>query len=358
MFPTFKHPLIARHPKDLTTNWAQQIINQHDSDTKVKHVDVFSVDIGTTTRIRIKVEHNNPSLPQQWFIKIPSLSWRARAITALPRLLHTETRFYNELAEHTPVDKPDVLSAKSSFFKGSTLVLNDITEKNAIPGSASDSLTAEQAKLIIEQLAMLHAKFWNKTHQPKYNWLAGPVRQLEDHLGTALAVPLMKRGLKKAGNIISQSLHAPAIDYSRHRRKAMRFLAQGPQTIIHHDSHPGNLFWQNQKPGLLDWQMVRIGEGISDIAYFLSTSLTPESRKNNEHALITHYIEHLTRLGISKINPDRMLQRYKAHLIYPFEAMLVTLAVGDMMELDANKSLIERTAAAIEDNDAFSTLAL
>jgi len=160
MFFTLAHPIIAHHPDDLTVDWAQHVVNQHSSQTTVTQLTILSVDIGTTTRIRIKVEHNSPELlPTFWFIKIPSLSWRARAITALPRLLHTESRFYNELAIHTPVNKPRALIAKSIFSRGSTLVLNDITEQGGIPGSASDTLTVQQAELIIEQLAKLHANF-------------------------------------------------------------------------------------------------------------------------------------------------------------------------------------------------------
>jgi hypothetical protein len=360
MFAFLSHPLIAHHPSHLTVDWAQHIVNQHSTSTTVTHVKIISVDIGTTTRIRITVSYDGAgSLPNHWFIKIPSLSWRARAITALPRLLHTEIRFYNELANRTPTVKPTVLSAKSQLARGSTLVLNNTTEQGGVTGNPSHALTAGQARLIIEQLASLHAKFWNKTNNnPKLNWLAGPVRQLEDHLGTALAVPLMKRGLKKAGNLVPEAIHAPAIHYARHRRKAMRFLAQDAQTIVHHDCHPGNLFWHDEKPGLLDWQMVRIGEGIGDIAYFLATSLEPAIRKKNENQLITHYIETLKNLGISNINSEQMFNRYKAHLTYPFEAMLVTLAIGDMMDLKANQLLIERVTSAILDNNAFDALPL
>lgn len=356
LFPT--QPLIVNHPEQLTKNWAQMIVDQHSDNTVVKHVTITSVDIGTTTRIRIIIDHNGPkSLPKQWFIKIPSLSWSARAITALPRLLHTETRFYNELADKIPIKKPVVLAAKSLFARGSTLVLNDITEHGAMPGHPSDTLSVKQARLIIEQLADLHAKFWNKANT-NYNWLAGPVRKLEDNLGTALAVPLMKRGLNRAAPIIPKALHKPSIHYARHRRKAMRFLAQGPQTIIHHDCHPGNLFWHDKKPGLLDWQMIRIGEGISDIAYFMATSLSPADRKSNEQELINHYTQQLITKGLTDINSEQILQRYRAHLVYPFEAMLVTLAVGGMMDLKANKLLIERAAAAVKDNNAFAALPL
>jgi len=359
MLSFFNHPLIVRHPDQLTVEWAQKVINQHCKKTIVNKVNITSIDIGTTTRVHLKVDHNSTDvLAKQWFVKIPSLSWRARTITALPRLLHTEVRFYNELAKITPTNKPIALSAQSRLAKGSTLVLNDITEQNAIPGHASDTLSVERARLIIEQLAHLHAQFWNKTNKQEFNWLAGPVRQLEDSLGSALAVPLMKRGLNKAKELVPKTLHSPAIQYARQRKKIMHFLAQGPQTIVHHDCHPGNLFWNNNKPGLLDWQMVRTGEGISDISYFLATSLNPEDRKVSEHQLVDFYIKKLSAKGITNLEPKQIHQRYRAHLIYPLEAMLVTLAIGDMMDIEANKTLIKRASSAIEDNNTLSELAL
>jgi hypothetical protein len=353
-----KENFLVRHPGDLTIHWAQQIVEKHAHDAKVSRVDIVSVDIGTTTRVRVAVEHNGPeSLPRRWFVKLPSLDWRAKSITALPRLLHTEVRFYNEIAQSIPVNRPAILSAQSKLGRGTTLVLTDVTEFGANTGCSSDALTAAQAFPVIKQLAHLHAAFWNKAHlDPNYRWLSGPVRRLEDGLGAALAVPLMKRGLHKAGSLAPKTLHAPAIRYARKRRLAMRYLSSGPQTLVHHDCHPGNLFWNNAHPGFLDWQMIRIGEGISDVAYFLATALNPETRRLHEADFLAGYLQILTNNGVEGIGLNTLLQRYRAHLVYPFEAMLVTLAVGGLMDVESNLELIRRTAAAVEDLDAFSAL--
>jgi hypothetical protein len=355
-----KQTILARQPGDLTVAWAQQVVNKHDTNTVVAKVDVVAVDVGTTTRVCVAVEHNGPTtLPSRWFVKLPSLKWRARMITTLPRLLQTEVRFYNELAEAVPLSKPVCLAAQSRFGRGSTLVLADIAEFAGIPSAASDTLTLEQATLVIEQLACSHARFWNNVHlDPEYRWLAGPIRLLEDALGTALAVPLMKRGLQLAGEHIPSVLHAPAIHYARHRRAAMRFLSDAPKTLVHHDCHPGNLFWTNNRSsvGFLDWQLVRIGEGVSDVAYFLSTALSVETRRLYEGELLVKYAQMLADNGVVDVDNTSLVQRYRAHLVYGFEAMVVTLAVGGMMNLDCNLELIRRTARAVEELDAFSAL--
>jgi hypothetical protein len=350
--------ILVRHPNDLTIDWAQRVVNNHYAHIVVSSVTIISVDVGTTTRIRVKVKHNQPTLlPEQWFVKLPSLAWQARLITALPRLMHTEVRFYNEVARSASVTVPDFLAAQSRFGRGATLVLSDVCGWGGLPGCAGDALTFSQATQVVEELARFHACFWKKENlNHTYPWLAGPVRRLEDFLGTVMAVPLMKRGLHKAGDLVPSKLHARAIHYARHRRQAMHFLTNAPQTLTHHDCHPGNLFWHQSQPGLLDWQLVRFGEGISDIAYFLSTALEPETRRCHEVGLIAIYTQCLENNGIEDIDATILLQRYRAHLVYPFEAMLITLAIGGMMNLKSNHELIRRTAAAIEDLDAFSAI--
>ena len=125
--------ILVRQPSDLTIDWAQRVVNKHHSHIVVSNVEVVSVDIGTTTRIRVNVEHNDPTiLPGQWFVKLPSMAWQARLITALPRLLHTEVRFYNEVARSVSVTVPRFLAAQSQFGRGATLVLTDLTEFGAI----------------------------------------------------------------------------------------------------------------------------------------------------------------------------------------------------------------------------------
>ncbi len=121
--------------------------------------------------------------------------------------------------------------------------MTDVSEFGAQPGRAGDALTVEQARLVVEHLAHFHAHFVDKAeHDAAFKWLAGPVRQLEDALGTALAVPLMQRGLRLAGDYIPSSLHKPAMAYACNRKTMMKFLSTGTQTLVHHDCHPGNLF--------------------------------------------------------------------------------------------------------------------
>lgn len=351
------HMLLAGTPADLNVKWAQRVINQTCRETTVTKVRLVGIDRGTTTRVRLTVDHNGVGpFPRHWFVKLPPMAWQAKIITALPRLLPTEVRFYRELANTIPLTYPTLLGGHSRFGAGSTLILQDVTEFGATPGHAGDALSFAQAHLVVKQLAQLHAHFWHTADTAQYRWLNGPVRQLEDRLGSILAVPLIRQGLTQAGKVIPKSLYQPALHYARHRKAAMRFLNQGAKTLTHHDCHPGNLFWHNGQPGFLDWQLVRIGEGVSDMAYFLATALNPEHRRQYETQLLDTYYGVLVEKGVDGLTLAHIKSRYRAHLVYPFEAMLDTLAIGGMIPLAENLELLRRATAAVQDHAAFEAL--
>ena len=348
--------LIIRHPRQLDTAWAQRIVSHHAPAAQVSSVRIQQLDIGTTTRVQLYVEHDGPrQIPKQWFVKLPSLNWRAKAITLLPRLLTTEIHFYQHLADHVPIETLPVLGAASNLLGGSTLVINHVEENGAQAGKTGEALTLVQAEAVIGKLAQFHARFWNSTQQQHLRRLDGPTRKLEDALGTLLAVPLMKLGLKKAQGLIPPDLHTSALQYARHRKHIMGLLNQGPQTLIHRDCHPGNFFWNDNHPGFLDWQLVRTGEGVADVAYFLATSLETELRRQYENRLLRLYCASLAQEGIT-LEFAVLWDRYRLHLGYPFEAMLLTLAVGGLMDLEGNRTMIQRAVAAVIDHQVFERL--
>jgi aminoglycoside/choline kinase family phosphotransferase len=357
--PPRREKVLARAPGDLDVDWAQRVVNGSCEGAVVSAVEILSVDVGTTTRVRLAVDHDGPEdFPRRWFVKLPSGSWKARAITALPRLPQTEVRFYNEIAGLISVLRPTVLAAVSALGRGYTLVLADVTEEGATPGRPGDALSADQAGEVVDVLAQLHAQFWEAPLLDRdLSWLAGPVRRLEDGLGTALATPLMKRGLRRAGDAVPQRLHAGALNYAKHRRRAMRFLGDAPRTLVHHDCHPGNLYWKDGKAGLLDWQLVRLGEGVSDVAYLLAIAMDPSARRDVEADLLRRYADGLANAGGPALDLALLEQRYRAHTTYAFEAMVVTLAIGGLMPDAVAFELVRRAAAAVDDADAFAAVA-
>lgn len=339
----------ARRPEELDRAWAQAVLDSRAPGRRVRSVTPKSSVTGTTTRIILVVEHDGPAdLARRWFVKLPSRSLRARLITALPGLYRTELRFYAELAAGLPLLAPPLIAA----VPGGPLVLGELSEIKARPGRPRDALSPDQAEAAVRDLARLHAAYWQRPElDGALSWLGGPVRRLEDLLGSALASPLMSLGLARAGDLVVEGLRAPALGYARRRRRAMAFLSRGPRTLVHHDCHPGNLFWRGPEVGFLDWQLVRVGEGVGDVAYLLATALEPEERRAHEDRLLEVYAAALRAGGVDE--PGDLAARYRAHLVYPFEAMVLTLGIGGLMDEDATRILLGRAAVAVADHGAF-----
>lgn len=351
-------PILIQGPKDLSVTWAQRIVQRYVAEASVSDVNIRSVDVGTSTRLRVEVMHDAAGVvPSRWFVKTPSLAIKPRLITALPRFLHKEVRFYRSLSRHVPLKLPRILAAESQLGQGSTLVMSDLSEHDFRPGQTADALTADQAGKVIRQLAKLHGHYWNKPDLlQSHRWLNGMSYQMENAMGTLMAYPLMQQGLRRADGLVANTLRRPALVYAANRRRYKRFLNNEAKTLVHYDCHPGNIFWTDSEPGFLDWQLVRIGEGVGDVAYFLATALEPQLRRRHEKSLLNQYVNQLAMAGVSELDEDRVFNRYRMHLAYPFEAMMITLAIGGMMQNDVNLELIKRAAAAVEDHDSFGLM--
>ncbi len=101
--------------------------------------------------------------------------------------------------------------------------------------------------------------------------------------------------------------------------------------------------------------MVRIGEGIGDISYFLATALAPDVRRQHEMALLTRYHEVMA-AKTQETDSKQLLTRYRVHLAYALEAMVVTLAISGLMPLASNLEMIRRTAVAVADHGALELI--
>ncbi len=350
--------IVVRHPRQLTPQWAQRILRRSIPHATVSAVEIESVNPGTTTRTALTVEHDaSAEYPRRWFVKTPALLLKSRLITALPGLLQKEIHFYNGLARHSPPNLPQVLAAQHRFGLGSTLVMADLRESGQTPGQVGDALTLTQAEAVLRELAKLHAGFSGKSALLQaQTWLNPFNAKIELALGDWLAPPLMRRGLRRAGDLIPQDLHKPALEYAFNRRRMMRQLTAASNTLVHHDCHPGNLFWTADGPGFLDWQLVRLGEGVSDVAYFLATALPSDLRREHERALLDYYRAAVSAFGGPELPRGRTFERYRRHVAYAVEAMVLTLAVGDLMEEAGNRALIARAATAAADLQTFAAL--
>ena len=93
-----------------------------------------------------------------------------------------------------------------------------------------------------------------------------------------------------------------------------RYLAHRPMpwTVVHGDFRLDNLMFGGERVAVLDWQTVRLGPAMSDVAYFIGSALQPEERRANEEALVREYHAALVATGGS-IEWDDCWRGYRRH---------------------------------------------
>jgi hypothetical protein len=126
----------------------------------------------------------------------------------------------------------------------------------------------------------------------------------------------------------------------------------GPLTLVHGDSHLGNVF-ETAGPagvqmGMLDFQAVHWSKGVRDVQYFLINSLAPDVLARHESSLIDHYAAELGRHGIA-LDPEQAREDYRASSFQTLLTAAVSYGLGGLVEREAVvRPVLERSAAAVE----------
>lgn len=313
---------------------------------------------GTTHRTRVLVRRADGST-RVVFVKTPAVSMVARGVVTLSRLDRAEIGFYRDAASAVPGLVPRCLYAQASV--GSfALVLDDLVAGGADWFHLGDILPIGAVEQALVSLAAVHGTFWedHRLASAAWSWCRPFVPAGEAGIGWLLAPALSAFGRRRARHWLPDDVGRRLVQYALRRTPRLRRLDGGPRTLLHHDCHPGNLA---QSPDghvvLFDWQLVRAGPWASDVSYLLATSLAPDERRAHEARLIEHYLDALADAGGRPPAAATAWREYAANLVYPLEAMVVTLALGAMQPAAAVGPVVERAAAAVADHDAFSVLA-
>lgn len=320
--------------------------------TTVRSIRVLSRDAGTSSRGRLVLTGKN--VPESVFVKVAAQTAATRLIGELGRLGQTEVRFYRELA-------PQVIGVPYCYgaaFDASTgrylLVLEDLPAESCEFPDTLHPLSADQASLIIELLAELHATFWGRlprNGRGPTGWLYTPSGDVTSLLTGSLMHTSIKR-LAERTTIPVDNGRFIADNY----RAVAALIDTPPHTVMHGDAHPGNMYFHGGKAGLLDWQAVRRGHPSRELAYTLITSLTPEDRLANQDELLDDYRRALVAAGGPDLDRDDLWLRFRQGALYAYVAPLITTGMGGMQVEDIAMEGLRRGVAALDDLETVAAL--
>jgi hypothetical protein len=312
---------------------------------RVTSVSVIGGDDGTSSRARLAL--TGDGVPASVFVKMPAATVATRLMGELGRLAQTEVQFYRELAPQLT----GLPAAYGSAFDGLTgryvLVLEDLAVDRCEFPDTLHPLDKDQASMIVELLARLHATFWERP--PRWVYSASG-----DHT-SLLTAPLLNTSARRLAERTAVPVEDGRFIIDNYRAVA-KVIDKQPNTVMHGDAHPGNVYFRNGEAGLLDWQAVRRGHPGRELSYTLITGMTTTDRQACERDLLTVYRQALAAGGGPELGADELWLRYRQGALYAYVAPLITAGMGGMQAEGIAMEGVRRGVAALTDLETVSAL--
>jgi hypothetical protein len=324
----------------------------------IRSVQVLSEDSGTAARARIAVESEpDVDIPEFLFLKLTPANYLQRMMMQVFDLGANEVFFYQTLSEQVPVRVPHCHAALIDTRRGRNVIILEDLAESALFRDIRDPATAPQAEVVVDAMADQHAAFWGTDR------FAGDLRSMTGRSAAAnfLGDIVRKRFLGnmkgQAADIVPESVKRQGTIFFERSADIDAMWAAEPQTVLHGDTHLGNLFFEGDEPGFIDWQVARAGAGIRDVAYFTSSSLDIDVRRTVERPLVERYAERLDAAGI-EVDFDHLWALYRAGFTEFYTSAVAASEAGDRaQDPEICRVGVERAAAACEDHDSFGVLA-
>jgi Ecdysteroid kinase-like family len=235
------------------------------------------------------------------------------------------------------------------------LVMEDLAP--AADGDQIVGLSLERTRLALDEVAALHARWWNRPGLTALEAAIQPFGQ-GPWIGTgsrhAAAWPAFDRFL--AGRA-SPELRRVTERMALAVEPMMVDMAKPPRTLSHGDFRADNMMFAPGDGGeslvTVDWQAVMQARGAFDVGYLMSMSVTTELRRTHETALLRRYHGRLLAGGVEGYAYDEFFHDYRRGLLIGFAYVVQSCASADLTHSRAVAlfdSAVRRVDAALHDH--------
>lgn len=336
--------------EDISADWLTGVLNKDCPGVTVNSCNAETVIHGTATKVRLMLTYDDPENAQH----MPPSMWFKGGLEkhsldpVMLKVYEGEAHFYSTYAPELKLNSPKAYASYIDRVSGeSFLLLEDLLDRDAIFGYATEPATPALASQIVEELARLHARYWDDKKIAEDRWLdgGGPVtHSLYDlfQLSTWERCKALPRGEFIRGELDNFECLTSAI------KRVIHHNIEHANCLVHGDAHHGNTFYTpDGKSGLLDWQGPTRNIWAHDFAYYVITALSVEDRRHAERDLVNHYIRSIAQYGIT-IPFDKAWFAYRQNAIY---ACSWTMCLPEWQPEEVCYANAERVcAAAIELN--------
>jgi aminoglycoside phosphotransferase (APT) family kinase protein len=341
---------VPRTPTDITAEWLSELMGR-----RVDAIAVCDEEHGTATRARLAL--TGDGVPATVFVKTTPTRPIERLFNNVYGLGEAEAVFYQVVAREIADCTPNVYGARWDSRTGrSVVVIEDLAARGTRFADASVSCTAEEAATMARTLAGLHRKYWESprfgTDLSRFSPAGSPVQWFGTYSSALLA-----RVPHRYDDVIDDGFRRDALLLHTRREEVARIWRSLPQSLLHGDTHRGNLGFHDNGLTLFDWQVTGQGPALKDLAYFAATSLDPDLRRSIERDLVRDYVDTVTVGGGPDITEAAAWDQYRLLVVTGYIAAAFTAVFAERLQSDGTmRPALARAVAAVRDHDAFGRL--
>ena len=349
--------LFPTTPDQMRVEWLESALGFGIAGAEIEPVGAGAGFAGSVYRIHLSYKDADSPATKTLIWKTVSGDGRTREFLTTLGVYERELRFYRRLANSVEVAPATSVSEFDPETGSFCLIIEDLSYMN--PGDQIEGCTFEQALEVVNAAARLHSQFWSERTEidlswvPKFDGGTGYFERMHSVAWRRLrkTIPSIPEGLLEVARRVG-----PRVSDVKAR------LSREPVTLVHGDLRLDNVFFGQGQTGdrlkLIDWQAIRLGRGMYDLAYFLSTSVPIEARRQYETELLESYAETIAKRGINYSAADREEDFGWALLdIVTFVGIIgSTLDFQSPRGLELSETILSRLWAAIEDSSALDLI--
>ncbi|MEM7364166.1 MAG: phosphotransferase [Pseudomonadota bacterium] len=290
--------------EQLNTDWLSEAVGHTVSSFEVQDLAGEGYN-SRLYRVRVRYTGNDVDAPPSYILKLMSDDPIGDAITNNNEVFR-EVASYQHLGDDLESVVPHAYVATDDKASGQlTLLLADLGEIPHKPFRADLTTSLEAVRAI----AKIHAHFWEadildlQVFEPNDLDLDEVIRTITE----SLAISKQREVLHPYLDECMQHVRAMA----PRLLALMRNFDNRASTLIHGDFHCRNIHTVGDRLMIFDWQNSQRGSAVTDIAYWIMTSVEVEDRPQFEPKLLTAYHEALVAAGVDDYSEDQLNADYR-----------------------------------------------
>ena len=357
-------PAIPEHENAITANWIQQAMaaGGRPDFPAIESVAVADIGagvgmVGKILRCRLTYRDSAGGGPESIIVKLPSAHPETLQVAKRLQLYQREYAYYRQLAPHVPLRSPALLYG--DFADDShrfVLALEDLGAMTAV--DQIDGAGATLAKVAVRAVAGMHGLYWDQVNRPPVSGFHDSASRERRLLTQAAYQANLRPALNRFGALFPSRMRRLAEEYGPRVAAHLDDIAAGPSTFTHGDFRLDNMFFgagDNGDFAVVDWQVCGIASGLRDVAYFLSSSVATEVRREIEREALAEYYDIIRSMGAEDFTFEQCWRSYRQNMLGCF---LTPIIAGGQLDLTGDRSrqlaevFLRRTLTAIEDLEA------